>query len=65
MRVTRQLFDKCWEKSQRERLDIHRTVAAEIFGVKYDDVTHTQRACAKSENYIYLYSHGPMKMESL
>lgn len=35
--------------------DIHRECASIMFDVKYEDVTASQRAQAKNENFPYLY----------
>ncbi|WP_423063369.1 DNA polymerase I [Candidiatus Paracoxiella cheracis] len=42
-------------KAFEEELDVHRATAAEVFGVKLDEVTNDQRRSAKAINFGLLY----------
>jgi DNA polymerase-1 len=46
----------------REGADVHRATAAEIFGVKPDDVTREQRDRAKVINFGIIYGMGPQRL---
>lgn len=45
-------------------LDPHRAKAAEMFGVKYEDVTPTQRLAGKQSNYIRDYTGADVMLFS-
>lgn len=46
------------EQAIKEHKDIHKLVAAKMFGVKYEEVTDEQRRIAKTNNFKYMYGAG-------
>lgn len=46
------------KQAVKEHKDIHKLVAAKMFGVKYEDVTNEQRLHAKTINFKYMYKAG-------
>jgi DNA polymerase-1 len=50
--------DTAFRRAFDEGLDLHRTTAAEMFGVPFDSVTKTQRNQAKGINFGLVYGRG-------
>lgn len=46
------------KQALKEHKDIHKLVAAKIFGVDYDEVTDEQRRIAKTSNFRFMYKAG-------
>ena len=44
------------KQALEEHKDIHKLVASEMFGVKYDEVTDEQRRIAKASNFRFMYT---------
>ncbi|MFW6198916.1 MAG: DNA polymerase I, partial [Acidobacteriota bacterium] len=54
--------DENLRRAFRDREDIHRRTAAEIFDVPAEEVTHEQRDRAKVINFGVLYGMGPQRL---
>ncbi len=54
--------DKSFIKAFNEGADVHRRTAAEVLGLKEEDVTKEQRYAAKAINFGILYGMGPRNL---
>ena len=57
--------DQALQKAFRDGADIHRTVAAEIFGTPLDQVTRDERRVAKAVNFGVIYGQSPFGLSNV
>lgn len=53
---------KLWEDVNKPGFDVHRVVAAEVYGIRLSEVTDDQRQRGKSCNYAAVYGVGPLTL---
>ncbi|OGR24403.1 MAG: hypothetical protein A2139_02915 [Desulfobacca sp. RBG_16_60_12] len=53
---------KLWEDVNKPGFDVHRIVAAEVYGGKPADITEEQRYRGKTCNYAAIYGVGPLTL---
>lgn len=53
---------KLWEDVNKPGFDVHRVVAAEVYGIRLSEVTDEQRQRGKSCNYAAVYGVGPLTL---
>jgi DNA polymerase-1 len=53
---------KLWEDVNRPGFDVHKVVAAEVYGVRLSEVTDEQRQRGKSCNYAAVYGVGALTL---
>ncbi len=57
--------DPALQKAFREGIDIHRAVAADVFGTPIEQVTSEQRRIAKAVNFGVIYGQTPFGLSSV
>ena len=57
--------DPALQKAFREGIDIHKAVAAEVFGTPIDQITSDQRRIAKAVNFGVIYGQSPFGLSNV